>query len=220
MFNFGNKLETKCKITIIGDANCGKTSLKNGIEIFKKTDYQFNKRYKATTDDERKTMKVLSNVNDKETEFTVYFHDTVGQEKLTDYDRSTRLDTMKGSDAFIILYDVMNDQSFKNIMSWIDEINIISKNVPVLILGNKMDMLKNTNQKEIELKKLERLNIPIHFSAGLISVKRNEFYGKEVNMGFIFGIPQNKIFKKGMLIPFEYLLSKINSKNIDLRNYN
>jgi len=103
---------------------------------------------------------------------------------------------MKGSDAFIILYDVMNDQSFKNIMSWIDEINIISKNVPVLILGNKMDMLKNTNQKEIELKKIERLNIPIHFSAGLISVKRNKFYGKEVNMGFIYGIPQNKIFKK------------------------
>ena len=39
-------------------------------------------------------------------------------------------------------------------------------------------------------------------------------------MGFTFGVPENKIYKKGMLIPFEYLLSKINYKNIDLRNYN
>ena len=54
MFNFEIN-ENKCKITIIGDANCGKTSFKNGIEIFKKTDYQFNKRYRATTDDEEKS---------------------------------------------------------------------------------------------------------------------------------------------------------------------
>ena len=36
----------------------------------------------------------------------------------------------------------------------------------------------------------------------MISVKRNEFYGKEVNMGFSFGMPENKIYKKGMLASF------------------
>jgi small GTP-binding protein len=220
MFNFGGKIETKAKFTIIGDASCGKTSLKNGIDIFKQSDYQFNKRYKASTDDERKTMKFLSNINGKEEEFTIYYYDTVGQEKLTDYDENTRLDTMKGSNGYIILYDVTNKNRFKNIQKWIDEIIKVNKNVPILILGNKMDLIKNISEKEEELTKLEKLDLPLQYNAGLISVKRNEFYGKEVNMGFTFGMPQNKIFKKGMLFPFEYLLSRLNYKNINLRNYN
>ena len=220
MFNFGGKIETKAKFTIIGDASCGKTSLKNGIDIFKKSDYQFNKRYKASTDDERKTMKFLSNINGKEEEFTIYYYDTVGQEKLTDYDENTRLDTMKGSNGYIILYDVTNKNRFKNIQKWIDEIIKVNKNVPIFILGNKMDLIKNISEKEEELTKLEKLDLSLQYNAGLISVKRNEFYGKEVNMGFTFGMPQNKIFKKGMLFPFEYLLSRLNYKNINLRNYN
>ena len=60
-------------------------------------------------------MKFLSNVNGKEEEFTIYYYDTVGQEKLTNYDENTRLDTMKGSNGFIILYDITNKSRFKNI---------------------------------------------------------------------------------------------------------
>ena len=220
MFNFGGQIENKLKFTIIGDASCGKTSLKNGIDIFKKSDYQFNKRYKASTDDERKIMKFLSNVNGKEEEFTIYYYDTVGQEKLTDYDENTRLDTMKGSNGFIILYDVTNKNRFKNIRKWINEIIKVDKNAPILILGNKMDLIKNISEKEAELLKLERLELDLQYNTGLISVKRNEFYGKEVNMGFSFGIPENKIDEKGMLFPFEYLLSRYNCKTINLRNYN
>lgn len=220
MFNFGGKIDTQFKITVIGDASCGKTSLKNGIDIFKKSDYQFNKRYKASTDDERKVMKFLSNVNGKEEEFTIYYYDTVGQEKLNDYDENTRLDTMKGSNGFIILYDVNNKNRFINIKKWINEIIKVNKNIPVLILGNKMDLIRNISGKEEELLKLEKLDLPIQFSAGLISVKRNEFYGKEINMGFTFGIPENKIYKKGLLFPFEYLLSRHNYKTINLRDYN
>lgn len=220
MFNFGGKIDTQFKITVIGDASCGKTSLKNGIDIFKKSDYQFNKRYKASTDDERKTMKFLSNVNGKEEEFTIYYYDTVGQEKLNDYDENTRLDTMKGSNGFIILYDISNKNRFKNIKNWVNEIIKVDKNCPVLILGNKMDLIKSVSSREEELNKVNKLDLPISFNTGLISVKRNEFYGKEVNMGFTFGVPENKIYKKGMLIPFEYLLSRVNYKNINLRNYN
>ena len=220
MFNFGGKIDTQFKITVIGDASCGKTSLKNGIDIFKKSDYQFNKRYKASTDDERKVMKFLSNVNGKEEEFTIYYYDTVGREKLNDYDENTRLDTMKGSNGFIILYDVNNKNRFINIKKWINEIIKVNKNIPVLILGNKMDLIRNISGKEEELLKLEKLDLPIQFSAGLISVKRNEFYGKEINMGFTFGIPENKIYKKGLLFPFEYLLSRHNYKTINLRDYN
>lgn len=217
---FSKEIITKVKFTIIGDANCGKTSLKNGIEIFKHSEYQFNKRYRATTDDERKTMKFLSNINDKETELTVFFYDTVGQEKLTDYDSHNRHDTMKGSDGFIVLYDVTNPDRFKNIQRWIDEIMKVDKNVPVIILGNKMDLIKNDSDKNVELNKLEKINFPININSGLISIKRNQFYGKEVNMGFSFGIVRNKMYKKGMLVPFEYLFSRINNQNIDLRSYN
>ena len=159
MFNFGGQIENKLKFTIIGDASCGKTSLKNGIDIFKKSDYQFNKRYKASTDDERKIMKFLSNVNGKEEEFTIYYYDTVGQEKLTDYDENTRLDTMKGSNGFIILYDITNKSRFKNIRKWIDEIIKVNKNAPILILGNKMDLIKNISEKEEELLRFREIRI-------------------------------------------------------------
>jgi len=217
---FSKEMTTKVKFTIIGDANCGKTSLKDGIEIFKQCEYQFNKRYRATTNDDRKTMKFLSNINDKETDLTVFFYDTVGQEKLTDYDTHNRLDTMKGSDGFIILYDVTNPDRFKNIYKWIEEIMKVDKNVPVIILGNKMDLIRNDSDKSVELNKLEKMNLPINFNSGLISIKRNQFFGKEVNMGFSFAIHQNKIYKKGMLVPYEYLFSRINNKTIDLRSYN
>ena len=83
-----------------------------------------------------------------------------------------------------------------------------------------MDLIKSVSSREEELNKVNKLDLPTSFNTGLISVKRNEFYGKEVNMGFTFGIPENKIYKKGMLIPFEYLLSRVNYKNINLRNYN
>ena len=215
MFHITNQINTQAKITIIGDANCGKTSFKNSLDIYKDTEYRFSKKYKPTVDDSRKVIN-FSNNNNK---FTVYLYDTVGQEKLQDYDNLTRLDTIKGSNGVIILYDLNNEESFNHIDYWVREIYKIDKKIPIVILGNKMDLIEGSftdDNKDSEYTKLKNYcyNLGINCYIGLISVKRNEFYGKKINMGFSLRSNKENYYKNGILIPFEYIFSILNYRNI------
>tara|TARA_Y100000389_G_C17439728_1_gene507799 strand:+ start:1124 stop:1774 length:651 start_codon:yes stop_codon:yes gene_type:complete len=208
-------LNTQAKITIIGDANCGKTSFKNSLDIYKDNEYKFNKKYKPTVDDSRK----IINFSTSDNNFTVYLYDTVGQEKLQDYDNLTRLDTIKGSNGVIILYDLNNEDSFNHIDNWVKEIYKIDKNIPIIILGNKMDLIEGSysdDNKDSEYNKLKTYccNLGIDCYLGLISVKRNEFYGKKINMNFSLRSNKTNYYKNGILIPFEYIFSRLNYRNI------
>ena len=215
MFHINSQIHTQAKITIIGDANCGKTSFKNSLDIYKDIEYRFSKKYKPTTDDSRKIINFCNDDN----KFTVYLYDTVGQEKLQDYDNLTRLDTIKGSNGVIILYDLNNEDSFNHIDNWVKEIYKIDKNIPIIILGNKMDLIEvsyTDDLKESEYNKLKTYcsHLRINCYIGLISIKRNEFYGKKINMNFSLRSNKENYHKNGILIPFEYIFSLLNYRNI------
>jgi len=217
MFRNTNQIQTQAKITIIGDANCGKTSFKNSLNIYKDIEYRFNKKYKPTIDDSRKVLN-FSSIND---DLTVYLYDTVGQEKLQDYDNLTRLDTIKGSNGVIILYDLNNEDSFNHINYWVKEIYKIDRNIPIIILGNKMDLVEDSYSDDLKHSEYYKLknycsNLKINCYIGLISIKRNEFYGKKSNMNFTLKTNKNEFYKNGVLIPFEYIFSKMNNQNIKL----
>lgn len=215
MFHITSQNHTQAKVTIIGDANCGKTSFKNSLDIYKDIEYRFSKKYKPTTDDSRK----IINFSNDDNKFTVYLYDTVGQEKLQDYDNLTRLDTIKGSNGVMILYDLNNEDSFNHIDNWVKEIYKIDKNIPIIILGNKMDLIEGSytdDVKESEYNKLKTYcsNLRINCYIGLISIKRNEFYGKKINMNFSLRSNKENQHKNAILIPFEYIFSLLNYRNI------
>lgn len=67
----------------------------------------------------------------------MYF-DTAGQEKY----RCLINNYYKNSDAFIIVFDLTDIESFNNLPYWIQQINENTTNKNILLLGNKKDLEK------------------------------------------------------------------------------
>ncbi len=66
--------------------------------------------------------------------------------EMSDFEeyRSSLKEHYKDSKGIVLIYDVTNKKSFDNLKNWIKEIkNESSKNIPIFILGNKMDDIEN-----------------------------------------------------------------------------
>ena len=62
--------------------------------------------------------------------------DTSGQERF----RTITKTYYKGGDGVILIYDVTNDSSFRNIRNWINQIEANAKaNICKVLVGNKCD---------------------------------------------------------------------------------
>lgn len=119
--------ERKIKVLLLGDANTGKPSILN---ILTKSS---NTEYKATISNDYSTKKI--NINGKD--ITLELWDTSGQERY----RSLGPTFYRGTDICVLVYDVMNQQSFDNIDKWrkdfISQIGLSpEKYFPFLLIGN------------------------------------------------------------------------------------
>ena len=111
-------MTNKKKILIVGDGGVGKTSLINNY-----LNANFEEKYLST-----QNINILQN-----NEFI--FYDFPGQEK---YSHDINLEDI---DICIIMYDITNKISYKNIKFWIQKIQKICGNIPTIIVGNKIDCL-------------------------------------------------------------------------------
>jgi len=124
------------KISVIGDGAVGKTSL-----IQKYTKGDFNSQYIMTLGaqfTEHKTK--VNNIPLK-----LVFWDIAGQESFA----ALRPGFYKGSSAAIIVFShEQNDhgnESFKNVSKWLAEIKKHCGLLPVILFGNKIDLVNNIN---------------------------------------------------------------------------
>lgn len=64
-------------------------------------------------------------------------HDTAGQERF----RSITSSYYRNAQGIILVYDVTNKQSFTEIRTWYDNVkaNCSGSNIPILLVGNKVD---------------------------------------------------------------------------------
>ena len=115
-------------IVTLGDSKVGKTSL-----ILRYIDNFFNMNYLSTMGIDSKIKKIkLSNGE----EIKVKISDTAGQERF----KSIASNYMKKANGILLVYDITDSMSFKNIDRWADEINKDSQNTkPILLIGNKSD---------------------------------------------------------------------------------
>jgi small GTP-binding protein len=132
------------KITVIGDGGVGKTSL-----IKKYTKGSFKKEY-------IKTLGAQFSKYDEKIENSavkLFFWDIAGQKEFS-FMRPT---FYKGSKAAIIVFSLAPDEiddSFKHISEWHEDIKKYCGNIPIVLFGNKMDLvndeeLDDSNVKEI-----------------------------------------------------------------------
>ena len=133
--------DDKCQLLIIGNSIVGKTSI-----LKKYTSKQFNENYLATvgldffTKDETIDNKIIR----------IKIWDTAGQER---YKAITKC-FFQRAQGIIIVFDVTNRKSFDDLKIWIDSINSQSQltedleNMPIIIIGNKIDIPKRVIDKE------------------------------------------------------------------------
>ncbi|MFX0040433.1 MAG: Rab family GTPase [Promethearchaeota archaeon] len=137
------------KITVIGDGAVGKTSL-----IKKYTQGSFQKDY-------IKTLGAQFSKYDEEIEgdnCKLFFWDIAGQREF-DFMRPT---FYKGSKAAIIVFSHTDEDSFNHIKDWHEDIKKYTGELPIILFGNKTDLV---DEKDLDDETIDKL------------VKKNNFLG-------------------------------------------
>ena len=197
------KEEFKLKIVVVGDSGVGKTNL---IKRF--ISNEFSENFKATIGVEfmSKTYRINKHL------FKVEIWDTAGQERY----KSITAVYYKGAKGALLVYDITDKNTFDNIDKWMLEIkDKTSKDIKLMIIGNKIDLKDNREVKNEEaMKKAESLRIPLMEASALDATNVKEAFCdllKEIykDMKDNLNTPENKYQneKKGI-----DLNTKINSE--------
>jgi small GTP-binding protein len=133
------------KITVVGDGAVGKTSL-----IQKFTNDTFKTEY-------IKTIGAQFSVFDKKIEgdkIKLLFWDIAGQDNFNFLKPSF----FKNSVAAIIVYSLeenkLGEESFKHIYNWDNDIKEFCGDIPVVIIGNKVDLI---DEKKFDTSAIEKI---------------------------------------------------------------
>ncbi len=122
--------KNKIKLILVGETKVGKTSI---ITQYIKNDFleEF-----ITTTSQDKSIKEIKLENGEEIVLEIW--DTIGQQKL----RTTNKIFMKNAKIALIVYDITNENSFKNLKVFYNEINeyIGKENIVIGVVANKSDL--------------------------------------------------------------------------------
>ena len=144
--------DDKCQLLIIGNSIVGKTSI-----LTKYTTKTYNENYLATVGLDFFTKDEI--IDDKTIRIKIW--DTAGQER---YKAITKC-FFQRAQGIIIVFDVTNKRSFDDLKMWIDSIKSQSKltedleNMPIILIGNKIDLPKRVIDKETALNFAKEQNL-------------------------------------------------------------
>lgn len=129
------------KLILLGDISVGKSSI-----IGRYIDNSFSDDYQCTLQVEMKT-KIID--IDLDTRVKMNIWDTVGQEKF----RNLTKQYYRNCQGAIIAFDLTRKDSFDGVQKWIDDLEDYNANIPILIVGNKSDLIKEreVNNDDIEM---------------------------------------------------------------------
>ena len=173
--NNGDEAIYKYKVILIGDSSVGKTSL-----IIRFCDDKFKENSVATIGIDTKIKYVIR----KEKKIELQIWDTAGQEKFKSLSKSC----CNQMDGIIFVYDIGNNDSFKNIRDWYTNLkDIVDYDmVACALVGNKCDK----NEK-------------------LVDKKRGEEFANKHKMAFIEASAKNNINVNEIFINLVDILVKL-----------
>ena len=143
-----NKIN-EIKIITLGNGQVGKTSI---IIRFIENKFSFN--YLSTIGLDFKSKKILL---PNGTEVKIRVFDTAGQDRF----RSIAASYIKKADGVLLVYDITNQGSFDSVGKWINDIKETKGDkMPIVLIGNKMDLTDRVINKEMGEEKASCFNIP------------------------------------------------------------
>lgn len=116
------------KLLLIGDTSVGKTNI-----VSRYIQDVFSEKAKPTLGVDFMTKMI--EINEKKVRVQIW--DTAGQEKYRSITRSY-YSNAKGA---IVVYDVTDKLSFKNVEGWINDLKSVVKELNIAIVGNKVDLV-------------------------------------------------------------------------------
>ena len=147
-----NNLQRKVmRLSIIGDSQTGKSSILN---VYLGNDFTYD---------------ILSNIGiDKQSvekqmkdgnKIKIIFWDTAGQERF----HSLSSGTIKNSQGIIICFALNDKQSFENVVLWLEDVRNISEKIPVVLFGNKCDLVNERKVTKEEIDRFVKKNDLVYF---------------------------------------------------------
>ena len=161
------QFDEKIQIIIIGESQVGKTSI-----LYQYTQNKFSTQYLATVGVEYFVKEEL--INNKHIRVKIW--DTAGQEQYKSITKSF----YKNSDGIVIVYDVHDKKSFEKVQDWVQSLNEYtdsSKQIPVILVGNKIDLEREVSTEEGE-KLAESFKLPFFESSAKENKGITEFMHK------------------------------------------
>ena len=120
----------KINLILLGDGSVGKTSM---IKMY--AEKKFTESHMATLGLDFVSKSYKPAGSDKDMQVKIW--DTAGQERF----RTLTLSFYKQAHGVIIAYDVTNEESFQNVLTWIESIRQHAPaNVAMILVGNKCDL--------------------------------------------------------------------------------
>ena len=136
------------KVIVVGDAATGKTAV-----TMRWATGTFSESYRMTIGVDF-AVKIVE-ADGKKVKLSVW--DTAGQERFS----HIRPMYFRGARGSIIVYDVTNKKSFENVGNWLEEVKKHCDRIPLLLVGNKVDL---EDQREVTTREgeglAEKLGIP------------------------------------------------------------
>ena len=140
------------KILLLGNQEVGKTSF-----IIRFTEDKFNESLLSTIGVDIKNKEIKR----KDKNILLKIFDTAGEERF----KSISKNYFASADGVLLLYDISNENSFKSIKEWVENIkeNVNLSEIGLIIVGNKCDIPEEEKVvNNLMIKDLEKsLNVKI-----------------------------------------------------------
>jgi len=178
------------KSVVVGDGGSGKTAV-----VVRFSQGFFQENYKLTIGVEFAVKTI--NINNYNVKLQIW--DTGGQERF----RYVRPLYYKGSMGCIILFDLTNRESFDHVPKWLEEVKKESGNIPILLVGNKSDLI---DERDVSLNEAKQMAVDLN----MFYVESSAKNGKGV--GDVFAMLS--LLMIGEDIPPEMLQSNITGEPV------
>ena len=126
--NIESDFDYLLKIALLGDTTVGKTNL-----VLRFTENTFSSNIAPTVGYDYKSKIISLNKFNKKVKLQIW--DTAGQERFMALSRTV----YQRVDGVMLVYDIASSPTFENILSWIKRIKEFKENLPIMIIGNKID---------------------------------------------------------------------------------